>query len=398
MPRTRFLPSIGLLLAASCGPDAPPVAPTPPPAAPREVSVAPVSDAVWERVLRLTGELVPAEQSTVSTKLAGRLEELAVDVGTRVTQGQMLARLEARDFELRLQQAAASLQAARALLGLDEEAQASTIDPEKTALVSEMRAALDQARREMARQQSLVSSGTATQSALENATTELSAAESRWQAAKETIATRQASLLQRQVEWEIAKQQLADTKVQAPYDGVVLERLAGRGDSLAAGAPIARMFRDDPLRLRLIVSEQESGLVREGQELRAHFDSGAPDMTARVTRFSPALGANARTLLIEADLPNPEGRLRPGSFVRAELVLDPEARAVSIPPAALVRFAGIDKVFVAENDTALERRVTVGRVEKERVEILEGLKVGETVVLDPGKLQTGARLQVRAKD
>ncbi len=391
---------VGLWLTAACAPTAPApsAAETKSPEAPREVSVAQAGDVVWERVLALTGELVPAEQSTISTKVAGRLASLTVDVGTKVHQGDVLARIEVRDFDLRLAQASAAVQAARAVLGLEVNAKASDIDPDQTAIVQEARAQLDQARRELERQKHLVSNGAATQFAQDTAQTDLSAAESRWHAAKETVATRRATLAQREVELDIAGQQLADTQIHAPYDGVVLERLAGTGDSLIVGSPLAHLLRNDPVRLRLIVSEQASGLVRPGQELRAHFDSGAATVVTQVARFAPSLGARNRTLVAEADIANPDGVLRPGSFVRADLVLDLAAHALAIPPAALVRFAGIDKVFVAEKDVAIERRVKVGRTEEKRVEILEGLKVGDVVVLDPGKLQGGARLRVRAKD
>ncbi|MEO6709126.1 MAG: efflux RND transporter periplasmic adaptor subunit [Planctomycetota bacterium] len=357
--------------------------------------MAQVAEAVWEKVLHLTGELVASEESVLSTKVAGRLESLAVDVGSIVHRGEPIARVEARDFELRQVQAAATLAAARAMLGLEESAEAKSIDTETMAIVREARAELDQARREVERQTSLVGSGAATQSVLDSATTAHSAAESHLQEARETIATRRATIAQREAELEIARQQLADTQVSAPYDGVVLERLAGTGDYLSAGAPLARLLRNDPVRLRVIVPEQASGLVHPGQELRAQFDSGSASVVAAVTRMAPALGARDRSLVVEADVGNPDGKLRPGSFARAELVLDAKATTLVIPPTALVRFAGIDKVFVDEKDQAVERRVKIGRVEAQRVEVLEGLAVGDRVVLEPGSLQGGTRLRVK---
>jgi hypothetical protein len=82
-------------------------------------------------------------------------------------------------------------------------------------------------------------------------------------------------------------------------------------------------------------------------------------------------------------------------FARAEWVLDPQAQALVIPPEALVRFAGIDKVFVVEGELAQERRIQVGSEEGPRIEVLEGLQAGERIVLSPGRLQNGARIRVR---
>ncbi len=389
----------GLWLAAGCSrPGSSGAAAEQRPESVRDVHVAVAQEQVWERVLRLTGELAPAESATISTKVPGRLETLTVDVGSVVHKDDCVAKIEARDFELRLTQARAAVEAARTLLGLEPEASANAIDVAKLPLVREARAELDQAVLELERQTSLIKNGVTSQSVLDKARNDASAAESRWLAAKEIIANRRAMLILRETERALAEQQFADTRILAPFDGIVAERLAGTGDYINVGAPLARVLRSDPVRLKLIVPEQSSGAVKIGQELRARFDSGAAVQVARVARLAPALAGGDRTLGIEADIANPDGALRPGSFVRAELVLDSAARTLVIPPAALVKFAGIDKVFLAEQDLAVERRVKVGRSEAARIEVLEGLKAGDSLVLDPGKLQGGARLRVLPKE
>ncbi len=390
----------GLWLAAGCsrpGPSGAAAAEQRPEAV-RDVHVAVAEEQVWERVLRLTGELAPAEAATISTKVAGRLDALTVDVGSVVHKDECVAKIEARDFELRMAQARAAVEAARALLGLEPGAAASAIDVASLPLVREARAELDQAVLELERQTSLIKNGVTSQSVLDKARNEASGAESRWLATKEIIANRRATLILRESEQALAEQQFADTRILAPFDGIVAERLAGTGDYINVGAPLARVLRSDPVRLKLLVPEQSSSAVKIGQVLRARFDSGAAVQVARVARLAPALASGDRTLGIEADIANPSGALRPGSFVRAELVLDAAARTLVIPPAALVRFAGIDKVFIAEQDLAVERRVKVGRSEAARIEVLEGLKAGDSLVLDPGKLQGGARLRVLPKE
>lgn len=386
---------LGIAWAAACSPKPPPASAadeaSQEPAPEFRVAVAEVQ--TWERVLRLTGELAPFEQATVSAKVAGRVMSISVDVGTRVHPKQTLFLLDPRDFELRLEQAQASLEAARALLG-----PTAQVDVESAAIVREAKNELDQARREVDRRTSLLAHGDASQSAMDEATTALNAAESRLQSARETVANRQATLEQRAVEVEIARQQLADTELTAPFDGVVAERLVGTGDYVSIGTPLARLQRNDPLRLRLNVPEQAVGRLVQGQEVRASFDSGAKSVVAKLVRFAPALGSRDRSLVVEADLPNANGALQPGLFARAELVLDPKASALVIPPAALVRFAGVDKVFVLEGQSVKEQRVLVGRVEDARIEVLTGLSAGDQVVLEPGRLQSGARIRVRSAD
>ena len=93
-------------------------------------------------------------------------------------------------------------------------------------------------------------------------------------------------------------------------------------------------------------------------------------------------------LVVEADVAN-NGSLRPGAFVRAEIVTNQTSTAVTVPSNALITFAGIDKVIVVEGGKAVEKAVTTGRRGPDWIEIKAGVNVGQIVVVDPGNLQTG---------
>ena len=111
-------------------------------------------------------------------------------------------------------------------------------------------------------------------------------------------------LTERRVQVAIAHAALADTDVAAPFDGATLERLAGTGDYLAAGDPIARVARLDPLRLRLEIPERESALVRVGQTVRIELESAGQTREGSIARISPVITAANRTLLVEAEIPD----------------------------------------------------------------------------------------------
>ncbi len=396
-----------MLLLAGCAREAVPAAGDEAAAAeaapPREVRTAVAREEAWERTLRVVGELAAFEQATLSAKVPGRLERLAVDLGARVSKGDELAAVDPRDYELRMAQAEAAFEAARARLGSGMTDGEGSLRPENTAIVREARAALDDARMERERQEGLLRDGVAAQSAFDTAQARHQMAESRWQAALEEVENRRAILAQRRAELELARQQLADARLTAPFDGAVAERLAGTGDYLQVGDPVVRLVRFDPLRLRLEVPERSASDVQSGQSVRVRLEGGAAPLRSgerrleapiegRITRLSPEIAERTRSLLVEAELPNPEGALRPGSFARAEIVVDREARALVVPAEALVRFAGIDKLFVVEDGLARERRIEVGRVAAERVEVLSGLQAGEVVVLSAGGLQAGERV------
>ena len=186
----------------------------------------------------------------------------------------------------------------------------------------------------------------------------------------------------------MAKQQLADTYVYAPIEGVVQEKRASVGEYLAAGAPVVDVVRIDPLRLRVDVPERESHNVRNGQSVRVTLEGDSESYLGYIKRLSPTISEQNRVLSVEADVRN-NGRLRPGAFVKAEIITNQTSTAVTVPNNAIVNFAGIEKVIVVENGKAAEKAVTTGRRGPDWIEIKAGLSVGQTVVLDPGNLQSG---------
>lgn len=360
----------------------------------RDVRTARAALAGWERSVRVSGELVAFEQATLSAKVPGRLAPITFDLGTRVARGDVLARVDPRDYELRVEQALAALQSARARLGLAADGEVDAVTPEDAAIVRGARAQLSDATRERDRARDLLKGGVGAQATVDAAETRVLAADSALQDALEEVQNRRATLAQRRADVALARQQLEDAQVRAPFDGVVAARLAGAGDYLTAGAPIARVLRFDPLRLRLDVPEREAAGIQAGQSVRVLLEGATEPVTGTLVRTAPELGARNRTLRVEAELANPVGALRPGSFARAEIVVEADAQALSVPTDALVRFAGIDKVIVVEGGKAVERRVTIGRMDGARVEVLNGLAAGDEVVLAPGNLPGGSAVRV----
>ena len=152
--------------------------------------------------------------------------------------GDVIASLTPTDFELRLRQSDAALQQARARLGLDPNGDSDTVDADQTALVRQARAAMNEARRQRERVATFVERGISAKADLEAADAALEIAEGRHQDALEEVRNRQAVLAQRRSEVAIARQQLDDTTLRAPIEGVVRERLVFAGEYRAAGTPI----------------------------------------------------------------------------------------------------------------------------------------------------------------
>lgn len=346
------------------------------------------------RTVTAPGTLAADEQATLSLKVAGRLSVLKVDLGTLVRKGQTIAQLETSDFIVRNQQAEAALQQARARLGLPPQGDDDRINTENTALVRQARALLEEARLNRERTIQLYNQGILPKAELDSADSAFKVAESRYQDAVEEVRNRQAVLLQRRSELAIVRQQLAETTLYAPFDGAVRERRASVGEFLAAGTPVATIVRLHPLRLRVEVPERDVQGIRIGQSVRVIVE-GEPTQgySGRVARLSPAFQELSRTLIIEAEVDNQQGRLRPGSFAKADIQTSTTSDVVMVPASAVVTFAGIQKIFTVKDGKAVEKNVNVGRREGDWVAV-DGIETGAPVVLSPGNLVTGQSVTV----
>lgn len=357
----------------------------------RTVHVARVAEGKLARTIGVSGTLAAEEEVVVSLKVTGRVRDIYVDLGSHVHKGQPLVKLEPADFELRVQQAEAALGQARARLSLQNEDKDSDpqVNPKDTGVVRQAEAQLEQARLTQERMTSLWNQGLISKSQYDDAVAAFRVAEARYQDAVDEVGNRLALLYQRKAELEIARKQLSDSVLTSPIDGSVQVRHISPGQYLATGDRALTLVRVHPLRLKLAVPEREAASIKKGQTVQVSVDGDQNRYYGKVARLSPALTTDNRTLMIEAEIPNEEGLLRPGAFAKAEIIVASEQPAVLVPKSAIVTFAGLDKVIVVENNQTLEKRVRTGRQTKDQVEILEGLKAGETIVVQPGNLVSG---------
>lgn len=359
----------------------------------RQVKTARVEETPFGETVTVNGTLAAFDQSTASVKVPGRLRTINVDLGSVVRRGQVIAQVEPQDYNLRVEQAEAALAQARARLGLSPDGRDDRVSPEQTGTVRQARAVLDEARVNRDRFARLVEQGVVARSDFDTADASYKVALSRYQDSIEEIRNRQGLLAQRRSELSLARQQLADTSVHSPLDGIVQEKRASVGEYLAAGAPVVDIVRMDPLRLRAEVPERDALNVRSGQSVRLTIDGDTSVYVGQIMRLSPVIAEQSRILVVEADVRN-NGKLRPGAFAHAEIVTNEAKMAATVPNNAIITFAGIEKVIVVENGKALEKPVTTGRRNGDWTEIVAGVNIGDQVVVDPGNLQSGQAVEV----
>lgn len=393
--RCLLVVSVALILCSCSGPYSNGTVKATETAKPVPVRTSRISMEPIPEVITATGELIAEDQATLRVKVAGRVAKLHVDLGSRVEAGDIIGELEKDDYEWKLRQAEAAVEQSRARLGLGPNDN-DDADPANTAIVRQAAASLKEATLVGQNVAALFKQGIASNVDYQKSLVALQAAEARHQAAVEEVFRTKAEILQRRTEVALAKQQLSDTVIRAPFRGAITQRIATLGEFLAVNAPVVVLVRWHPLRARLQVPERQAFKVHAGQRIDLVLEGQERPRPGRVTRLSPAMDAQNRSLVVEGEMPNEDARLKAGAFVEATITVDANARAIAVPLNSVLSFAGVERVFVVSDGVLAERLVKLGRkLGDGRVVITEGLQPGDEIVLNPSdRFLAGQRVQV----
>jgi len=361
-----------------------------------EVNVVPVSLILIPEMVTANGELFAEELTNVTNKVPGRVSTLLVDLGSVVKRGDILAELEKDDYRFRVQQTEALVDQIRARLGLLNKSTDDVV-PEQVAVVKEADAALREAKFILDTTARLAKDGVVSRIEFEKANVRAQGVEARYQAAMSEVNQLRSQLSERRAQLALARQQLEDTTIRAPFAGAITRRQGSIGEFLPVNAAIVTLVQQNPLRVRLGVPERQASRVRQGQPVEIRMEGVTEKFLGRVVRLSPAIEVQNRSLIIEGEIPNPTGLLRPGSFVEGSIIVNSGAMGVAVPAAAVVSFAGIDRAFVVKGGILEDRVVRVGRrMPDGQVEVLEGLSAGDQLVAKAGdRMVKGQKVRVR---
>ena len=348
--------------------------------APVAVKTTTVSLTTLPEVISANGELFAEELTTVSAKVPGRVAKLYADLGSVLKAGDIVAELEKTEYEFRVRQSEAAVDQIRARLALsnrpDEE-----FDPARTATVREAAAALKEARFIFETTAKLQKEGVVSRIEFEKAQVRRDGVEAHYAAVVADVMQLRAQLSERRANLALARQQLDDCTIRAPFTGAVTRRSASPGEYLGVNAPILTLVRQNPLRVRLEVPERLAARVKQGQHIEVRLEGAPVVRSGRVVRLSPAIEAQGRSLLVEGEIPNPDGVLRPGSFVQGAITLNAEAQGISVPREAVLGFAGTERAFVVKQGVLEDRLLKTGRrLDDGRIEVLDGLAAGDLLV------------------
>jgi RND family efflux transporter MFP subunit len=336
------------------------------------VRVGVVRDSDNTIIVTLPATTTAFEAANIFARTNGYIEKRYVDIGDRVKAGALLADITAPELDHQIAQAQATL-------------------AQNQATLQQTQASHELAQVTNARDSKLVQQGWLTLQQGDNDRLTLRAQQAAVGVAQSNIAAQEAQI-------RVLQQEKAYQRVVAPFDGVITQRNIDNGSLVTAGSTFMyTLMHPDVIRTQVFVPQDEAFGLGPGVDAIVRVPE-IPNRTfpGKVTRIANALQPGSRTLLTEIDVPNPDWVLSPGVYCTVELFIPRKTPSMIIPADAVVFDQNGVHVAVVENGTAHLRKITIARDFGTEVEVHDGVKAGDQVILNPIiDLADGSKVTVR---
>lgn len=290
-----------------------------------EVTVSKAAKRTAARQVEVVGTVQAVDRAEISAKITGNIIALPVDLGSSVKQGQLLAELSAGEISAQVQQA---------------------------------KAQLEQAKRNLLREENLLKKNAAT---------------------PESVKSLQDGVRIAEAAYRETHTMLDYARITAPFAGIVTRKFANTGDLATPGKPLLILEEGSNLQVLTDIPEAMIAGIKKGNRLKVAVPSVDLVAEATVAEISPTADSTSRTAPVKLRLPA-DDRLRSGQFARVSLIMS-EAETLTVPAEAVVPFGQMERIFVAEDGRARLRLVLTGAKEDRDVEILSGLTENEMVIV-----------------
>lgn len=365
----------GVISLAGCSKDSTTANSVKPPQA-LTVKTAVVEAREVERSVEATGTLAPWDEVIVSSEAPGTVAILNADLGDPVKAGEILATLDQREAKLGLAEAEASH--LTNIKGLEKE-----------------KARVADAKTNLKRYEDLYKNAMVSQSQFDSIKTLYAVTEAQYKEAEARVGQSAARL-------SLSKKRLSDTVITAPIEGEIKKRFVSVGEAVKDRAAMFTVVSTGRLKFRATIAGTSAPRIMSGQTVRITVDAfPGRKFEGAITRISPAIDSETRTLDVEAAIPNRDKALKPGFFAKGDIITKRESGVPFVPASAVYSFVGITKVFVIADGHARERRIDTG-VKTDgaggMTEAIGELTPGETVAISGlSTLFDGARVNVSGK-
>jgi RND family efflux transporter MFP subunit len=313
------------------------------------------------------------EAANIFARTSGYIEKRYVDIGDHVKTGTLLADIIAPELDHQITQAKATL-------------------AQNQATLQQTQASRELAQVTNSRDSKLVTQGWLTLQQGDNDRLTL-------QAQQAAVSVAQANIAAQEAQIRVLEQEKAYQRVVAPFDGVITQRNIDNGSLVTSGSTFMfTLQHPDVIRTQIFIPQDEAFGVAPGVDAVVRVpeipDRGFP---GTVTRIASALQPGSRTLLTEVDVPNPDGALSPGIYCTVELFIPRKTPSMIIPSEAVVFEQNGLHVAVVDNGTVRLQKIHIARDFGTEVEVHDGVKAGDQVILNPMiDLTDGSKVTVRS--
>jgi multidrug efflux pump subunit AcrA (membrane-fusion protein) len=381
------------------------------------ITLAKITARAIQRTIEVVGTLEGYEELNIAPKVEGRVLSIHADLGDEVAPGEPLAEIDDTDYRLAVLEAERGLDLELARLGLKTLPTNGKLDLTRVPAVMRMKSTEENAKSVLDRARRMVKITSVEE--MEKVQMDYRVAQSMREHAELEAYAHLAGARLKQAQLDTARQRLSDTIIRVPTPSakrlptgmsdaknlryIVAARKCSEGEIMRV-FPAPVMFRlviDNPLKLVATVSERWLSEVRIGQSVTLQIEARSKEtFQGTLSRINRVVDRQNRTFTVEVSIPNPERKLSPGSFVKARILTRADDKALTVPEEAIVRFAGVVKIFLRQGDKVKSVNVTLGetlQVGPHRwVEVLgEFSESAEVVVTGQTQLADGSLIRVR---
>ena len=312
-----------------------------------------------KQTMALSGALRAVDQASVKARVAAEVREVLVREGESVTAGQILVRMDASEFQARVDQAKGNLHA--------------------------MRAQLDIASKNRDNNRALLDKGFISRAAFDNTASQFAAAQANVESAQGAL--------------DIVQKLLNDSVVRAPISGLIAVRNVQPGEKVSTDYKLLDIVNLKKMECEALVPTSDIPKIKIGQSVLLHIEGLTEEFIGNVTRINPATQAGSRSIAIYIQVANPQDMLKVGMFVDAQLVLRTKANAIAIPQTAVHKESSGAYVYALEKNLIVRKNITLGQEgrsgEVALIEITSGLNVEDQIVkTDMGNLRPGTAVRM----
>ena len=279
-----------------------------------------------ENTIYASGTILANEEVELKPEIAGKIVQLLLNEGAQVTKGQLLVKINDADFQAELK---------------------------KLQLEYEL------ANTQLKRQQELLKINGISQSDFD--------------IAQNSVNTIKADM-------ELVQSQIAKTEIRAPFNGIIGLKNVSEGSYISVGTSIANVLQIDPVKIDFSVSEKYAAFIQKGVKVVFNIDGIKEDINGEVYAIEPKIDMNTRTIQVRAICPNKKTTILPGAFAKIQVLLKNIDDAIMIPSEAVIPELRGKKVYQIKNGKAKFVMIETGVRTSDKVQVLTGLQVGDTIV------------------